>query len=111
MIGQRFTRRGGLQDSAQGFNPGFNGPRRCAPKVAPERGLSLPVVVAKRVACTSYTVWRHFQGAFFWYHDPGLKPWSESCNRFALDYMGPAHSPGDALPTRLLAPRFQLLAP
>jgi hypothetical protein len=58
MMRQEFTAKR-LQDSAQGFNPGSDVPKKCAPKVAPERSLQT-VGVADRFTNASYGFWRPF---------------------------------------------------
>jgi hypothetical protein len=56
MMRQEFTAKR-LQNSAQGFNPGSDVPKKCAPKVAPESNLQT-VGVADRLTNASYGFWR-----------------------------------------------------
>ena len=93
---QRFIRRGGLQNSAQGFNVGPPVLRTCAPKASPERGLFQSVVVCK--GNNAYTVWRPFRARRKKLPDPGSKPRAESFYRFAVDYTLTSSAPDRVLP-------------
>ena len=69
----------GLEDLAQGFNPGSVVPAERALKVAPEgvrRGRwEYSFDQSTPICC-------HFQGTSLLTHNPGLKPWAKSCCPF-----------------------------
>jgi hypothetical protein len=73
-----------LQDSAQGFNPGYRFTSRLALK-GRKVGLGRLDRQSTTISRLTNNLWRHFQGASFSDDNPGLKPWAKSYNRFAVN--------------------------